>query len=53
MPVTIILTEEEAKMVKLICCDYINDGDFENLDVSEEDEHTFYEAASKIAKAVG
>lgn len=53
MPVTIILTEEEAKMVKLICCDYINDGDFENLDVSAEDEHTFYEAASKIAKALG
>lgn len=50
--VTITLTEEEAKMVKLICCDYINEGDFENLDVSEEDEQTFYEAAEKIAKAV-
>lgn len=50
--VTITLTEQEAKMLKLICCDYFNEEDWENLDVSDDEITAFDQAAKKINLAV-
>lgn len=46
--VTITLTDEEAKMLKLICCDYFNEEDWDNLDVSDNEITAFNQAAKKI-----
>lgn len=50
--VTITLTDEEAKMLKLICCDYFNEEDWNNLDVSDDEISAFDKAAEKINLAV-
>lgn len=50
--VTITLTDEEAKMLNLICWDYINDEDWENLDVSDDEIEAFNQGATKINLAV-
>ena len=50
--VTITLTEEEAKMLKLICCDYFNEEDWDNLDVSDDEISAFNQASEKINLAV-
>lgn len=46
--VTITLTDEEAKMLNLICWDYINEEDWDNLDVTDEEIEAFNRAAEKI-----
>lgn len=50
--VTITLTDEEAKMLKLICCDYFNEEDWDNLDVSDDEITAFDQASTKISLAV-
>lgn len=50
--VTITLTDEEAKMLKLICCDYFNEEDWDNLDVSDNEITAFNQASEKISLAV-
>ena len=50
--VTITLTDEEAKMLNLICWDYINEEDWENLDVSDDEIDAFNKGAEKIKLAV-
>lgn len=50
--VTITLTDEEAKMLKLICCDYFNEEDWDNLDVSDDEISAFDQASRKISQAV-
>lgn len=50
--VTITLTDEEAKMLNLICWDYINDEDWNNLDVTDEEIEAFNQGATKIKLAV-
>lgn len=50
--VTITLTDEEAKMLNLICWDYINDEDWDNLDVTDEEIEAFNQGATKINLAV-
>lgn len=50
--VTITLTEQEAKMLKLICCDYFNEEDWENLDVTDDEITAFNQASEKINLAV-
>lgn len=50
--VTITLTDEEAKMLKLICCDYFNEEDWDNLDVSDDEITAFDQASKKISLAV-
>lgn len=50
--VTITLTDEEAKMLKLICCDYFNAEDWNNLDVSDDEITAFDKATEKINLAV-
>ena len=50
--VTITLTDEEAKMLKLICCDYFNEEDWDNLDVSDDEITAFNQASEKINLAV-
>jgi hypothetical protein len=50
--VTITLTDEEAKMLDLICWDYINDEDWNNLDVTDEEIEAFNQGATKINLAV-
>lgn len=50
--VTITLTEQEAKMLKLICCDYFNAEDWENLDVTDDEITAFNQASEKINLAV-
>ena len=50
--VTITLTDEEAKMLDLICWDYINDEDWDNLDVTDEEIEAFNQGATKIRQAV-
>jgi hypothetical protein len=50
--VTITLTDEEAKMLNLICWDYINDEDWDNLDVTDEEIEAFNQGATKIKQAV-
>lgn len=50
--VTITLTEQEAKMLKLICCDYFNEEDWDNLDVTDDEITAFNQASEKINLAV-
>lgn len=50
--VTITLTDEEAKMLNLICWDYINEEDWNNLDVTDEEIDAFNQGATKIKQAV-
>lgn len=50
--VTITLTDEEVKMLKLICCDYFNEEDWDNLDVSDDEITAFNQASEKISLAV-
>lgn len=50
--VTITLTDEEAKMLDLICSDYINEEDWNNLDVTDEEIEAFNQGATKINLAV-
>lgn len=50
--VTITLTDEEAKMLNLICWDYINEEDWDNLDVTDEEIEAFNQGATKINLAV-
>ena len=50
--VTITLTDEEVKMLKLICCDYFNEEDWDNLDVSDNEITAFNQASEKISLAV-
>ena len=50
--VTITLTDEEAKMLKLICCDYFNEEDWDNMDVSDNEITAFNQASEKISLAV-
>ena len=50
--VTITLTDEEAKMLNLICWDYINEEDWKNLDVSDDEIEAFNQGATKINLAV-
>ena len=50
--VTITLTDEEAKMLNLICSDYINEEDWNNLDVTDEEIDAFNQGATKIKLAV-
>jgi len=50
--VTITLTDEEARMLDLICWDYINDEDWDNLDVTDEEIEAFNQGATKINWAV-
>ena len=50
--VTITLTDEEAKMLKLICCDYFNEEDWDNLDVTDDEITAFNQASKKISLAV-
>ena len=50
--VTITLTDEEAKMLNLICWDYINEEDGDNLDVTDEEIEAFNQGATKINLAV-
>lgn len=50
--VTITLTDEEAKMLNLICWDYINEEDWKNLDVSDDEIDAFNQGATKINLAV-
>ena len=42
------LNEEEYKMLSLLLNDYINDGDFEQLEFSDEDQKCYERIQKKI-----